>query len=207
MTSIRPRPSLRRGFFSRLGVHASSARSRDLPTTIDSMNRMSLADDDASSIRTVLPAYPYGAEPQNRPPSPAPTYNTIDQPRLAHPVHPADPPKVDTRVRTQAAVEELVIRIRESFQNPKSWRLHNDGRKSFFWALRCVPGTADILHDSIHEIRERVVGKGNWRVEKFCFIFRGQKLVDLWCRPIDPAVNISVAVTNWKRNMAHMMTR
>ena len=28
------------------------------------------------------------------------------------------------------------------------------------------------------------MGTHDWRVEKFCVIFRGQKLGDLWCRPV-----------------------
>jgi len=90
-------------------------------------------------------------------------------------------------IDAQVTVDELVNRVRDSLYNPKSWRLQNDGRRSFFWALCCVPGTADILHDRIQEMREKVFGKRDWRVEKFCFIFKGQKLGDLWCRPIDSA--------------------
>jgi hypothetical protein len=186
--------SLRRGLLSRF---SSTSRSRDLPLTIDRMDRMSIADD-SSSIRTVLPAYPYNSETQHRPPSPAPTYQTIDQIQSSHSVQPVVPPLPQKGIDKQAIIEELVNRVRDSLYNPKAWRLHNDGRKSFFWALRCVPGTADVLQDSIQEIRENVVGGRDWQVDKFCFIFKGQKLGDLWCRPIDPAVSLDCIGTNRK---------
>jgi hypothetical protein len=181
-----PMPSLRRGLLSRLGVHVTPDRSGDLPIAID---RLSVGDDDASSIRS-LPAYPYAADTPQRSASPAPTYTTIDQPpsfpvQSNQPVVPVTKP---TQVEKQSAINEFVNRIRDSVYNTKSWRLNNDGRKCFFWALRCAPGTADMLHDSTQEIRDKVCGKRDWQVEKFCFMFQGQRFADLWCRPIDPVV-------------------
>jgi hypothetical protein len=187
--------SLRRGLLSRFSNRDSNSRSRDLPPPVDRFD-LRINGDDSASIRTVLPAYSRNSSiDPNRPPSPAPTYYTVDErqstirsssttPTSTSPTpngKPAGPVE-------QSAIDELVKRLRQSLNNPKSWRLNHDGRKSFFWALRCAPGTADLLHDNIDEIKARVFEKCHWQVEKFCFIFKGQKLVDLWCRPIDTQV-------------------
>jgi hypothetical protein len=81
-------------------------------------------------------------------------------------------------------IDELIIRLRENLKNPKSWRANKEGKKSFFWALKCSDGTADIVCENMDEIRDRVLVNQVWRVEKFCLIFKGQKLEDLWCRPV-----------------------
>ena len=205
----------RRGFLSRIGVR----RTHGLPPVVERFDiRISIDnddDDDAASIRTVLPAYsPRSNRPQPllpqqllyRPPSPTPTYYSVEErePPLAetithryprvdypnnlvdHPNNQADHPIND--VDPQSVVDELVNRVRESLKNPKSWRQLGNGEKSFFWALRCVPGTADIINDNVNKIRNRIMGTHDWRVEKFCIIFRGQKLGDLWCRPIQTEV-------------------
>ena len=192
--------TVRRGFLSRIGIR----RTHDLPPAIERFNvRISIDDDDddAASIRTVLPAYsPRSYRPQPmlpqpllyRPPSPTPTYYTVDEreppltetithrhPNVDHPITEVDP---------RSIIDDLVNRLHESLKNSKSWRVLGNGEKSFFWALRCVPGTADIINDNVNEIRNRIMGTHDWMVEKFCIIYRGQKLGDLWCRPIHTEV-------------------
>lgn len=68
--------------------------------------------------------------------------------------------------------------------NPKAWRRQPSGFKTFFWALRCAAGTADILSENINEIREKTIEGYGWNVHKFCFAFRGQQLGELACRPV-----------------------
>jgi hypothetical protein len=42
-----------------------------------------------------------------------------------------------------------------------------------------------MLAEHVEDIKDWTVGNvGDWEVEKFCFIFRGQKLMDLWCKPV-----------------------
>lgn len=193
--------TVRRGFLSRIGIR----RTHDLPTVVERFDlRISIDnddDDDAASICTVLPAYsPRSNRPQPifpqqflyRPPSPTPTYYSVDE-REPLPVETTahhHPNVVDSRteVDERPVIDELVTRLHESLKNPKSWRALGNGEKSFFWALRCAPGTADILNDNINEIRHRIMGAHDWRVEKFCVLFRGQRLGDLWCRPIHTEV-------------------
>lgn len=175
--------ALRRNFFGRL---ASAAPSRGRPFT--RVNEP-YDFDDAASIRTVLPSY--NEVVGNSPP---PTYYSLDDP-VTRPVR---TPRMNIvinrssqsneRLREQETVDELVHRLRDIIKNPATWRTHENGEKSFFWALRCAPGTADILHENIQEIQDRILGSPDFRVEKFCFIFKGQRLVDLWCRPIQQGV-------------------
>ena len=149
----------RRGFLSRIGIRRTPAFPQvverfDLRISIDNY-----VDDDAASIRTVLPAYsPRSNRPQPmlpqqflyRPPSPTPTYYTVDEPEtppaetITH-HHPNDVNPI-TQVDPLSVIDDIVNRLRESLKNPKSWRVLGNGEKSFFWALRCAPGTADILN-------------------------------------------------------------
>ena len=190
--------SPRRGLLSRFGIR--STRSRDLPTQFERFDLHISIDDDTASVHTILPAYsPRSNLPLspplnlplnlsfNRPPSPAPTYYTVDE-RETTPTQIIKPhPNViapSTQINPQPIIDEIVNRLHESIKNPKSWRLHSNGKKSFFWALRCAPGTVDILNENVNEIRRRIMGTRDWKVEKFCLLYRGQKLGDLWCRPI-----------------------
>jgi hypothetical protein len=95
----------------------------------------------------------------------------------------------------QQLIDELVIRLRENLKNPNSWRLNKVGKRSFFWALKCSEGTADILSENMDEIKDRVLVDRDWTVEKFCLIFKGQKLEDLWCRPVVTEVTIFYALS------------
>jgi hypothetical protein len=192
----------RRGFLSRIGIRRSPA----LPPVVERFDlRISIDnyvdDDDAASIRTLLPAYsPRSNRPQPmlpqqflcRPPSPTPTYYSVDEPETPPPEmtthhHPNDVNHI-TEVDPLSIVDDIVNRLQESLKNPRSWRVLGNGEKSFFWALRCAPGTADILNSNISEIRSRIMGTQDWRMQKCCVIFRGQKLGDLWCRPIHTQV-------------------
>lgn len=183
-----------RGFLSRIAVRSSNRRYRDLPESVDRFDQRTEEDDDVDSIRTYLPPYsPRADEPFNRPPSPAPTYNTVD-------IQDTSPTEITTRQppgpthnalpKPQAAIDNIVNRLKESLKNPKAWRLRSDGKMRFFWALRCPAGTARLLEDYIEEIKSRVLGTNEWKVEQFCFIYKGQQLGMLWCRPIRPEVSI-----------------
>jgi hypothetical protein len=165
----------------------SRARGR-LPSVVDRFD-LRISEDDAASVRTLLPAYSRNSSQSNRPPSPTPTYYTIDE-QHGTPTGKDGPPPDKTKVDPQPVIDEFVTRVGKSINNPDSWRVKNNGEKSFFWALRCVPGTADILHQHVEQIQQALVGDHDWKVEKFCFIFRAQKFVDLWCRPIDIQVLI-----------------
>jgi hypothetical protein len=189
----------RRGFLSRIGIR----RTHDLPPVVERFNvRISIDnddDDDAASIHTILPAYsprsnrPLPQQFLYRPPSPTPTYYSVDEREtppletITHHHHPDNDYPIN-QIDPQSVVDGLINRLRESLKNPKSWRVLRNGEKSFFWALRCAPGTADILNDNLGAIRSKIIEAHDWRVEKFCVIFRGQKLGDLWCRPIHTEV-------------------
>jgi hypothetical protein len=176
-------PSPRRSFLSRIGVHRthhSTRAPRYVPLVVDRFD-LGIGEDDG-----YLPPYNRITDPYNRPPSPTPTYHTFDERR--RPRH-----NVSNIVAHKAAqismyhqqlIDELVIRLRENLKNPNSWRLNKVGKRSFFWALKCSEGTADILSENMDEIKDRVLVDRNWTVEKFCLIFKGQKLEDLWCRPV-----------------------
>lgn len=123
---------------------------------------------------------------------PPPSYSTVDH-RTSQPMRPyAAPPSARTReqpqINSQTTIDQIVRRIRESMRNPNSWRAVGDGQQCFFWALRCEPGAADILDENMDQIKNRVLLGADWRVEKFCIMFKGQKLVDLWCRPVQTTV-------------------
>jgi hypothetical protein len=149
-------------------------------------------EDDTASVNSALPAYsPRIKDRLTRAASPSPTYRTVDEsepsPSSATVTQP-DIGSQSAQINARAAVDGLVTRLNDTLNNPKSWRLLNSGEKSFFWALRCPPGAADIFNDNIREIQDRVFGGHDWRVEKFCFILKGQQLKDLWCRPIQSQV-------------------
>jgi hypothetical protein len=95
------------------------------------------------------------------------------------------------KINPVPVVDKFIARLQETVTNPNTWRVQNNGEKSFFWALRCAPGTADILNDNIAEIKNAAV-ESNWRIEKFCVIFQGQTLGDLLCRPIHTEVSPSI---------------
>jgi hypothetical protein len=139
---------------------------------------------------TGLPSYSQVTGEQERPTTPPPSYYSLDEP-VTRPVR-TTPMFPSTQRRSQEAeqriVDELVHRLRDIIKNPNTWRVHANGHLTFFWALRCYPGTADILYEHAQEIRDRIVGSPNLVVEKFCFVFKGQRLVDLWCRPIQEEV-------------------
>jgi hypothetical protein len=97
---------------------------------------------------------------------------------------------VSQRPERRTVVDDLLRRLGNVLQNRGAWRELGNGEKAFFWALRCEPGTADILYEHTTEIRDRILRESgqDFRIEKFCFMFRGQRLVDLWCRPIQTDV-------------------
>src|ERR1700737_961120 len=106
----------KRGLLSRLGVHASIRRPRGSQSVVDRFGRLSIGDDDTASVNTVLPAYPFNSEGENRPASPAPTYNTIDQPESNNDTSIAKP-----KINAREAVDELVGRIFDGLNPPKAW--------------------------------------------------------------------------------------
>lgn len=206
----------RRHFLSRIGIRRTPAcrpgvEPFDLRISIDNY-----VNDDTASIRTVLPAYsPRSNRPQPilpqqflyRPPSPTPTYYSVDE----HEIPPAEttithrhPNNVNpiAQVDPLSVIDEIVNRIHQSFKNPQSWRSLGNGEKSFFWALRCTPGTGNILNDNINEIRNRIMGAHDWKVEKFCVIFKGQRLGDLWCRPVHTEVRFTLPFS-WLISQKH----
>ena len=109
----------RRGFFSRIGIH----RLRVHPRVVERFD-LRINNDDTVSIRTILPAYSPRSGIPNRPPSPAPTYYTVDERETspAPTIHPnvADP---DPEINPQSVIDGLVSGIRESFKNSKSWHV------------------------------------------------------------------------------------
>jgi hypothetical protein len=141
-----------------------------------------------------LPPYTPSTDPYfNRPPSPAPSYCTVDvrdyQPlRRAQAAPPSPRSRKQQYIEPQPLVDQLVRRISESLKKPMAWRTLSNGEKCFFWALRCDAGAADIISQNLEQIRNRVLLSPDMRVEKFCMLFKGQKLVDLWCRPIQTKV-------------------
>ena len=148
-------------------------------------------DDDAASIRTVLPSYSESRHHRIamiRPISPPPTY--FDEPRTpttptsaSFPPAPRSPTLCPNgEIDKQAAIDELISRLCETLDNPKAWRRQPSGFKTFFWALKCAAGTADILSENIDKIREKTIA--GYDVQKFCFAFRGQPLGELACRPV-----------------------
>ena len=183
--------SSRRGLFSRLGFR----HNRDPSPAVERFDlRTSAKEDYSPRISIVLPPYSRYEDPINRPPSPAPTYCTVDEPRSPtfRPIFPETRNEMD--IDAQIAIDKIVNRLRESLKNSKAWRRHRNGERSFFWALRCAPGTADLLQDHMAEIRDRVLITRDWRIEKFCFIFKGQKLGDLFCSPIQTEVYLRFCV-------------
>ena len=196
MASIR---SNRRTFLSRIGINRVP-RYDEFPapysppySPTESFTLRLSVDDDTESIHSVLPPYsPRSCRPAqfplNRPPSPAPSYHSV-----VGETPPTSPLPMMTRFtdpQTQPTpsasevVDEIITRLRANLKNPKQWRRVHTGESSFFWALRCNAGTADVILDDLEHIKDKVLDLENWRVEKFCLIFKGQKLGDLLCRPI-----------------------
>jgi hypothetical protein len=191
--------SNRRTFLSRIGINRvprydefPAPYSPPYSPTESFTLRVSL-DDDAGNLDSELPPYtPRSCRPAqfplNRPPSPAPSYHSA-----VGETPPTSPLPMMTRftdrqvANTPTAaevVDEIITRLRENLKNPDQWRRVRTGELSFFWALRCNAGTADVILDQLEDIKNKVLDLGNWRVEKFCLIFKGQKLGDLLCRPI-----------------------
>lgn len=190
--------SLRRGILARFSGTPSNARNRTLPPTVDRFD-VRLQEDDNASIRTVLPAYSRNSVQSGRPPSPAPTYVTVDESAGSANSNEGVSQSETGKVNPSRVIDQFIVRLQEVLKSPKTWRVHNNGERSFFWALRCAPGAADILNDNIEEIKSATVDS-NWRVEKFCVIFQGQTLGNLLCRPIHTEVVrlfVSLMVDIW----------
>jgi hypothetical protein len=192
--------SLRRGILARFGGNSSNPRNRTLPTTVGRFDmRLHDQDDDSASIRTVLPPYSRNSSQTERPPSPAPSYMTVEgcaapESMTSHSL----PPGTD-KPNPRAVTDNFILRLQETVRNPRTWRIQNNGDQSFFWALRCAPGTADILNDHLSEIKSAAV-ESSWRIEKFSVVFEGQTLGDLLCRPIHTEVSHrfeSLTVDTW----------
>ena len=182
MTSIR-RPR----FLSRLVLRSHNTRSRRcISAHVDHFSNLHCTEhdnDDAASVHSILPPYsPRSNLHYLRPSSPTPTYHSVDVSDSSSPTD--DTPSQQPRLRSeQAIIDECVTRISESIVNPRAWRRLGGGTYSYFWALRCAPGTADILSENIDEIRNRILGSSECTVAQFRVILKGQKLVELWCRP------------------------
>jgi len=178
-TEFEDMSALRRNLYKRLA--AVAPLSRPLPSSLEYDDF-----DDSASIRTVLPSYSQIADTPSRPCSPPPSYYSLHD-AVTRPVHTPpmrNNPTLNRRSAEHQIVDELVHRLRDIIKNPATWRAHENGQRSFFWALRCVPGTADVLYENTQEIKDRILGSSDFQVERFSFIFKGQRLVDLWCRPI-----------------------
>lgn len=191
--------SNRRSFLSRIGVNRipryDEFPALDSPpySPTESFTLRLSVNDDAASIHSVLPPYsPRSCRPTqfplNRPPSPAPSYHSV-----VGETPPTSPlpmmtrftdPEVPNAPSSTEVVDELITRLRETLKNPNQWRRVDTGEQSFFWALRCNPGTTDVILEQMERIKDKVVDSENWRIEKFCLLFKGQKLGDLLCRPI-----------------------
>ena len=126
-----------------------------------------------------------------RPASPTPTYYSVDDSEPPSPTD--DTPSQPTLLRpsSQIVIDECVTRISESLRNPRALRRLGGGESGYFWAL-CLPaGTADILDEHINEIRNRIFGACDCNLARFGIIFKGHKLVELWCRPVHSRVLFS----------------
>jgi hypothetical protein len=178
-----------RTFFARLSLGRSTTMPHNLPPLII-RSRIDIERDNEDLDEGFLPPYTPREDPIVRSPSPSPTYYTID-PRDSDDEFPNNamtPPCAGlSRREQQVLIDQLVRRIRTSLKNQKSWRLLSAGDKSFFWAIKCEPGTADFLSYHICNIKERVFGGRDWHVEKFVVLFQGQRLRDLYCRPVQGA--------------------
>ena len=194
MTSIR-RPSL----LSRFAIRSNNTRPRrGVSAVVDHFNNLHIREDDnddTASVHTVLPAYsPRSNLRYIRPASPTPTYYSVNDSEPPSPTD--DTPSQPTLLRpsSQIVIDECVTRISESLKNPRAWRQLGGGESSYFWALRLPAGTADILDEHINEIRNRIFGACDCNVAQFGIIFKGHKLVELWCRPVHSRVLFSVGL-------------
>jgi hypothetical protein len=200
--------ALRRTLARFSSTNAKSA----LPRTVERFDLNTVEEDAA----TVLPPYSPCARQTTAeftamqpPPSYFSTCERHAPTDLLPPPYPTSPSIVDRRSKLEERrrmIDDHVRRIRSVVENPAAWRDQGNGEKTFFWALRCPAGTADVLYAHTTEIRDRVLRGGDLRVEKFCFMFRGQKLVNLWCRPIQSEVSSLCSSPNsdFFRNMALM---
>lgn len=91
--------------------------------------------------------------------------------------------RLDNTPSRNEVVDEIVTRLQENLKNRKKWRPSHTGEMSFFWALRCNAETADVILEQLEHIKDQVA-QSDWHVEKFTLIFKGQRLGDLLCRPI-----------------------
>jgi hypothetical protein len=204
MNSFSASRSNRRGFLSRIGITRNprydefagpySPRSPYSPPYSPPISpsesfsfRLSVSED---GLEDLPPYSPRSAFPPqfvlNAPPSPAyqvvvgETPPTSPLPMMTR----FTQPRVDNAPSRNEVIDELVTRLRENLKNPRQWRPSPTGETSFFWALRCNAGTADVILEQLEHIKDKVVLSDDWRVEKFTLIFKGQKLQDLLCRPI-----------------------
>ena len=185
--------SARRGILSHFAIRRHNTRSRrGLSAVVDHFNSLHYTDnegDDTASVHTILPPYsPRSNLHYIRPSSPTPTYHSVDE--SDNPSAMDDTPsQFATRLRpSQIVIDECVARVSESLKNPRAWRRLGGGESRFFWALRCAPGTADILKEHIEEIRNKIFGACDCNVAQFSVILKGHKLVELWCRPVHSRV-------------------
>lgn len=183
-------PSPGRKLLSRLSRHSTQSRTRRNaePKLIDQF-KVCIIDEER--IRSILPCYTLNT-PIQQTARGSTYYSIVDEPRPPVMVNTVVPVIINRTPQYNIAVEEIINRLRESLMNPKSWRLHNKGSKSFFWAHRCVPEVADMLGDNVNEIKDRILRAQEWRVEKFCVLFKRKKLEDLWCHPIHIEVSSPV---------------
>jgi hypothetical protein len=183
----------RPGLLSRFAIRSNNPRPRrGVSAVVDHFNNLHLREDDnddTASVHTVLPPYsPRSNLHYIRPSSPTPTYYSVDESERSSATD--DTPSQPSLLRpySQVVIEECVTRISESLRNPRAWRRLGGRESSYFWALRLRPGTADILDEHIDEIRNRIFGTRDCNVAQFGIIFKGHKLVELWCRPVHSRV-------------------
>jgi len=183
----------RPGLLSRFSLRSHNTRSRrGLSAIADHFSNLHYpeddSNDDAASVHSILPPYsPRSNLHYIRPSSPTPTYYSVDDSDSPCPTD--DTPSQQPRLRSDRVImDEYVTRISESLRNPRAWRRLGGGATSYFWAIRCAPGTGDILAENIEEIRNRIFGSCDYNVAQFSVILKGHKLVELWCRPFHSRV-------------------
>src|SRR5436190_23570936 len=112
----------RRSFLSSIGILRPRVL---LAERFDLRIRM---DDDNGSIRTILPPYSPRSSIPNRPPSPTPTYYTVDEREASPPItinpEVADP---NPEINPQSVINGLLSGIRENFKNSESWHVLDNG--------------------------------------------------------------------------------
>ena len=186
--------SLRRALISRRDSkvnteHCPRHYGQPHPIYVEHIRPRRSIDESYDGLPTLPPYSPPSDPDLLQTEAPPPAYCAVDDtPQVPSVVVPSARTRRQSRVDPQPLLDQTVRRIRESMKNQKAWRTHNNGQRSFFWALRCGDTDADILQENLDYIRSRVLLGGAWRVEKFCMLFKGQRLVDLWCRPVQSRV-------------------